>query len=129
MQRKKQNVHFKMTFPSNMQQKGLITVLHVDRQAIKSLKEVQKTLLLSATQFVFESAVPCGFSDEQISLLGVSNTPTDLDPYPANANVHILICSTQDIFYVQCIQDTFKYYEDQSQTLHMAQFGEMLLLK
>lgn len=66
----------------------------------KNKREAQKTLLLSATQFAFKFAALCGFWDEQISLLGVPNTPTDLDPYPASANAHALACSIQDTLYV-----------------------------
>lgn len=47
-------------------------------------------LLLSATYFAFESAVLWGFSDEQTTLLSVSNTPTDLDSYPANPSSHYM---------------------------------------
>lgn len=69
----------------------------------KNKRDVQKILLLSATQLAFKFAALCGFWDEQISLLGISNTPTDLDLYPANAYAHALVCSIQDTLYVHYI--------------------------
>lgn len=60
-----------------------------NKKIIEKFKRHQ--LLLSATHFAFESAVLWGFSDEQISLVSISNTSIDLDSYPANPNSHYML--------------------------------------
>lgn len=67
---------------------------YLTQRCISNKKIIEKfkrhRLLSSATHFAFEPALLWGFLDEQTSLLSISNTPTDLDSYPANPDSHYM---------------------------------------
>lgn len=115
MQARKKTSGLKLTFlPKDALKWSHSYLTHRPTSNKKITKKFKRHWLLSsATHFTFEPAVLWGFSDEQTSLLSITNILIALESYPANPNnhyMHAFLSAVSKMYFISVLSIYYVLY-------------------